>query len=42
MNSLNVFKLKNGKTKLSFLPDYGGKGMYGDKVHEAVLKNKER
>jgi aldose 1-epimerase len=25
MNSLNVFKLKNGKTKLSFLPDYGGK-----------------
>jgi phosphoribosylglycinamide formyltransferase-1 len=26
----------------ALLPDYGGKGMYGDKVHEAVLKNKER
>jgi len=26
----------------ALLPDYGGKGMYGAKVHEAVLKNKER
>jgi len=25
----------------ALLPDYGGKGMYGDKVHEAVVKNKE-
>lgn len=26
----------------SLLPKYGGKGMYGLKVHEAVMKNKER
>ncbi|MCJ8208538.1 phosphoribosylglycinamide formyltransferase [Mucilaginibacter sp. RS28] len=25
----------------SLLPKYGGKGMYGDKVHQAVLDNKE-
>ena len=25
----------------SLLPKYGGKGMYGDNVHKAVLKNKE-
>jgi len=25
----------------SLLPKYGGRGMYGDKVHEAVLANKE-
>jgi phosphoribosylglycinamide formyltransferase-1 len=25
----------------ALLPNYGGKGMYGDKVHEAVVKNKE-
>ena len=25
----------------ALLPKYGGKGMYGDKVHEAVLKNGE-
>ena len=25
----------------SLLPKYGGKGMYGSRVHEAVLKNKE-
>jgi len=25
----------------SLLPKYGGKGMYGNNVHEAVLKNKE-
>jgi phosphoribosylglycinamide formyltransferase-1 len=25
----------------SLLPKYGGKGMYGSNVHEAVLKNKE-
>ncbi len=25
----------------ALLPDYGGKGMYGDKVHRAILKNKE-
>jgi len=26
----------------SLLPKYGGKGMYGSAVHEAVLENKER
>jgi len=26
----------------SLLPNYGGKGMYGRHVHEAVLKNKEK
>ena len=25
----------------SLLPKYGGKGMYGDNIHKAVLKNKE-
>jgi Folate-dependent phosphoribosylglycinamide formyltransferase PurN len=26
----------------SLLPKYGGKGMYGNHVHEAVIANKER
>ncbi|WP_372752042.1 phosphoribosylglycinamide formyltransferase [Labilibaculum sp.] len=26
----------------ALLPKYGGKGMYGMKVHEAVIKNKEK
>ncbi len=26
----------------ALLPKYGGKGMYGDKVHQAVLQNKEQ
>ena len=26
----------------SLLPNYGGKGMYGRNVHNAVLKNKEK
>lgn len=26
----------------ALLPKYGGKGMYGNRVHEAVLKNSER
>ncbi len=26
----------------SLLPKYGGKGMYGDRVHQAVLANRER
>ena len=26
----------------SLLPKFGGKGMYGDKVHNAVLKSKEK
>jgi phosphoribosylglycinamide formyltransferase-1 len=26
----------------ALLPKYGGKGMYGDKVHQAVIENKEK
>ncbi len=26
----------------ALLPKYGGKGMYGDRVHEAVIKSKEK
>lgn len=26
----------------ALLPKYGGKGMYGDRVHETVLRNKEK
>lgn len=26
----------------SLLPKYGGKGMYGERVHKAVLENKEK
>ena len=26
----------------ALLPNYGGKGMYGDKVHEAVIANQEK
>ncbi|WP_185873422.1 formyltransferase family protein [Blattabacterium cuenoti] len=26
----------------SILPKYGGKGMYGEKVHELVIKNKDK
>ena len=26
----------------ALLPDYGGKGMYGDRVHEAVIKSGDR
>ena len=26
----------------SLLPKYGGKGMYGNRVHEAVVQNKEK
>jgi phosphoribosylglycinamide formyltransferase-1 len=26
----------------SLLPAYGGKGMYGNRVHQAVIENKER
>jgi phosphoribosylglycinamide formyltransferase-1 len=26
----------------ALLPDYGGKGMYGEKVHQAVINNGEK
>lgn len=36
----NNFKVINSHPSL--LPKYGGKGMYGKFVHEAVVKNKEK
>ena len=36
----NIFKVVNSHPSL--LPKYGGRGMYGRKVHEAVIKNQER
>lgn len=38
---LNYFKYKVLNIHPSLLPKYGGKGMYGIKVHEAVIKHKE-
>ena len=40
------FMVKNYGDKIinihpALLPAYGGKGMYGDKVHESVIENKE-
>jgi len=42
-----AFFIKNFKGKIinihpSLLPKYGGKGMYGDNIHNLVLKNKEK
>ena len=39
---LNVFPDKVINIHPALLPKYGGKGMYGKFVHEAVVKNKER
>ncbi len=41
----NLVKAFNGKIiniHPALLPKYGGKGMYGKKVHEAVVENKEK
>lgn len=40
--TLNCYKGRIINIHPSLLPDYGGKGMFGIHVHEAVLKNKER
>ena len=40
----NILKAYEGRIiniHPSLLPKYGGKGMYGDKVHQAVVDNKE-
>ena len=37
---INVFNDKIINVHPSILPKYGGKGMYGDRVHEAVVKDK--
>ncbi|WP_374165559.1 phosphoribosylglycinamide formyltransferase [Arcticibacter sp. MXS-1] len=40
-NLLNAFPNKIINIHPALLPKYGGKGMYGDRVHQAVLSNKE-
>ena len=39
---VNEYEKKIINLHPSLLPKYGGKGMYGDNVHKAVLKHKER
>ena len=41
-NIINEFPDKIINIHPSLLPKYGGKGMYGSYVHEAVVKNQER
>lgn len=40
-NLLKAFPNKIINIHPALLPKYGGKGMYGDKVHQSVLNNKE-
>ncbi len=42
INILNHFPNKVINLHPALLPKYGGKGMYGNKVHQAVIKNKEQ
>ncbi|RLD58362.1 MAG: phosphoribosylglycinamide formyltransferase [Bacteroidetes bacterium] len=39
---IHTFQNKIINIHPALLPKYGGKGMYGAKVHEAVLKNKDK
>ena len=39
---INIFKNKIINIHPSLLPKYGGKGMYGDKVHNQILLNHEK
>ena len=39
---INTFSNKIINIHPALLPKYGGKGMYGSKIHEAVLKNKDQ
>ena len=39
---INEFKHKIINIHPSLLPKYGGKGMYGAKVHEKVIKNNDK
>ncbi len=41
-NVLHVYANKMINIHPSLLPKFGGKGMYGDRVHEAVLESGER
>ena len=40
-NILNAYKNRIINIHPALLPKYGGKGMFGMKVHEAVVENKE-
>ena len=40
-NIINAFDQKIINIHPALLPKYGGKGMYGDRVHTAVKANKE-
>lgn len=41
-NFIGEFRGKIINVHPALLPNYGGRGMYGDKVHEAVLKNGDK
>ena len=41
-NIIKLYKNKIMNIHPSLLPEYGGKGFYGMKVHEAVIANKEK
>jgi phosphoribosylglycinamide formyltransferase-1 len=40
-NILNNFNKRIINIHPALLPDYGGKGMYGEKVHRSVVENQE-
>ena len=40
-NLIKVFPNRIVNIHPALLPKYGGKGMYGDNVHKAVIENKE-
>ena len=42
VNLVGLFKKKIINLHPSLLPKFGGKGMYGDNVHKAVLKSEEK
>ena len=41
-NITNFFKNKIINIHPALLPLYGGKGMYGENIHKAVIKNKDK
>lgn len=41
-NLINAYRNKIINIHPALLPDFGGKGMYGDKVHEAVIRSGKR
>jgi phosphoribosylglycinamide formyltransferase-1 len=41
LNIINAYHNRIINIHPALLPKYGGKGMYGDRVHQAVIENKE-